>query len=118
MDDEPGQAVSGEQGAFTKLINAGFENGIELFGPYIGQLALILAIYVLSLTGIFQCCDCLSKGNRKRQIERIKFMQLASLRKKPKNALNYTKQRTFSETKKDVRKKQLVTYDILENKKY
>ena len=45
-------------------------------------------------------------------------MQLASLRKKPENALDYKKERTFSETKKDVRKRQLVTYDLLENKRY
>lgn len=100
-----GSTLVGADASLAETVTLGFSQGMELFGPYAGQLGLVSGIYILSVAGLFSCCHCFSRGNRKRQIERIKFQQLASLRKKPENTLDHKKERTFSETKKDVRKK-------------
>jgi hypothetical protein len=77
-----GSTLVGADASISEALTLGFSAGVELFGPYAGQLGVVAVLYILTSFGLFSCCGCFDRGNRKRQIERIKFMQKASLRKK------------------------------------
>lgn len=83
------------------------------------QFLVVLFLHILFKFGIFHKCGKLICKKQAEMEKKQEFINRAILLKtKKKHLLDFSEGVSFSEVKKNFRTKQLVTFDIFENKKY